>query len=337
MKAAVVGCGEMGRVHALAYAAMPEVELAGVCDLNAGLSSQLGEQTGAPSFDSFESLLAGTEFDVVSLTLPTHLHRDYTRKAADAGKHIICEKPIALSAEDARSMIAYCEERGVRLFVGHVVRFFPDYRHMQRQVADGKLGRIGTLHAKRMGGHPGEARPWFKEADLSGGVIADLMIHDIDFVRWSLGEVKSVYALRRSADLLDYATATLIAESGAVANLEACWGYPGSFYTAAEIAGSAGVVRADSRKSCSLTIHRSAHAASGRAYAETKDSPLVESVYERELRHFIACLRDGTEPAVTAHDALKAIEIAEAALESIRTGRAVFLKHMSAEGKEETL
>ncbi|SDC66316.1 Predicted dehydrogenase [Paenibacillus sp. UNCCL117] len=336
MKAAVVGCGGMGRVHALAYAGMPDVQLTGVCDVNAGLARQLGELAGVPSFDSFDLLLAEAEFDVVSLTLPSHLHREYTIKAADAGKHIICEKPIALSSEDAKAMIDYCAERGVRLLIGHVVRFFPDYRHMHSVVTAGKLGRIGTLHAKRMGGHPGEAKPWFKDMSLSGGVIADLMIHDIDFVRWTLGDIKSVYALGRTSELFDYASVTLVAESGAVANLEACWGYPAPFFTAMEIAGSEGVVRADSRKTSSLHIRQTADPATGRSYVEKTDSPLYEGVYERELNHFISCLRTGAEADVTADDALKAVEIVEAALKSLSTGQAVYMQQQSTASKEET-
>ncbi|MEK8129309.1 Gfo/Idh/MocA family oxidoreductase [Paenibacillus filicis] len=337
MKVAVVGCGGMGRVHALAYAAMPDVELTGVCDTQSGLSCELAEQTGTPAFDSWARLVAEADFDVVSLTLPSHLHREFVKKAADVGKHIICEKPIALSTDDASWMIRYCEERGVRLFIGHVVRFFPDYRHMQRQVAEGRLGRIGTLHAKRMGEHPGEAKPWFKDTARSGGVITDLMIHDIDFVRWTLGEVRSVYALEHTSERLDYAAVTLITESGAVANLEACWGYPAPFYTAVEIAGSEGVVRADSRKTHSLHIRKSTQPASGESFTEAKYSPLYKEVYERELHHFIACLQDGSEPDVTAFDALKALEIAEAALESIRTGKAVLLHPTTAESKGESL
>lgn len=326
MKLAVAGCGGMGRVHAAAYSAMPGVRLAGVCDSDVRLAEELAGATGAEAFESFEAMLDAVRPEVVSIALPSHLHKTYALKAAERGIHIICEKPIALSLDDAREIIDSCERHGVRLMIGHVVRFFPEYVQMKRTVEAGKLGRIGVAHFKRVGAHPGAVRPWFRDETKSGGVIADLMVHDIDFARWAFGEVRSVYCQRRTEELVDYALATLIFENGAVANLEAYWGYPGPFRTAAEIAGSAGVIRSDSAAAQSLQIRKSAAAEQGARFVELPQSPSRESPYSVELEHFIDCIRNGREPIVTAQDALRALEIAHAAGESARTGAAVRLR-----------
>ncbi|MGG1552452.1 Gfo/Idh/MocA family protein [Paenibacillus ferrarius] len=325
MKVAVVGCGGMGRIHAHSYVQMPDVELVGVCDVDNALAEELAATTGALAFTSFEAMLREAEFEAVSLTLPSFLHKPFAIQAAEAGKHVICEKPLALEADDALAMIAACEKHGVQLYVGHVVRFFPEYVGMKQAIDEGKLGRVGVVHAKRIGSHPGDARPWFKDEQKSGGVIADLMIHDIDFFRWALGEVKSVYALNRVTDELDYALVTLHFENGAIANLEAFWGYQGPFQTAVEIAGSRGILRSDSQKSSSLHIVKAPSEGEGRRFAEVPQSPGYHSPYDVELAHFIDCLRHGKAPVVTAQDAYQALEIVLAARESVRTGKAVYL------------
>lgn len=325
MKVAVIGSGGMGRVHATAYAQMPDVELVGVCDIDFGLAEELAKKTNTRAFASFEALMEAVNPDAVSLTLPSHLHKEYAIKSAELGKHVISEKPISLSLEDAQAVMDSCEKNGVRLFVGHVVRFFPEYVQMKKAVESGKLGRIGVAHFKRIGSHPGDVRPWFKDEDKSGGVIVDLMIHDIDYALWAFGEVKSVYCMKHTDGNLDYALTTLLFKSGAVANLEAYWGYPGPFRTAAEIAGTNGVVRSDSANSKSLQIRKSSAASEGGRFVEIPQSPSYQDPYSIELSHFIACIRDNVESIVTARDAFRALEIANAARESARTGRAVLI------------
>ncbi|MFD0674712.1 Gfo/Idh/MocA family protein [Cohnella sp. GCM10027633] len=326
MKVAVVGCGGMGQWHAMSYARMPGVTLVGVCDSEFELAKEAAGKTNTTAYRSFEEMAASVPFDVVSIAVPSYLHRELVAQAAAAGKHVICEKPIALRQEDAEAMIRCCEDNGVRLFVGHVVRFFPEFAQIKRQIDEGVIGKVGVAHARRVGGHPGDVKPWFKEADRSGGVIVDLMVHDIDFMRWALGEVKTVYAMGRTDDRMDYALATLVFESGAVANLEAFWGYPGSFRYSAEFAGSKGLVSTDSMKAQSLQIRRTAEADSGGKVVEIPQSPGFADPYELELAHFLSCIASGAEPIVTARDACKALEIAEAARESIRTGQVVALQ-----------
>ncbi|MDF2836478.1 MAG: oxidoreductase domain protein [Paenibacillus sp.] len=323
MKVAVLGCGGMGGVHADCYAKLADVQLTSVCDLRGEMAEKLAARTGAKAYDSFDRMLEEADFDVISIALPTYLHKEFTIKAAKARKHIICEKPIALAAEDAKEMIAVCEEYGVRLFVGHVVRFFPDYANIIETLESGKLGRPGVAHASRIGGHPGR---WFADDACSGGVIMDLMIHDLDFLRACMGEVVSVYAKNARKEGLDYALVTLRFVNGAVANVESNWGYPGPFHTKAEIAGSKGIIRTNSLKSSSLQIVKQATSADANASVVISESPGFRSPYELQLEHFLACVRDGNKPIVTADDAFKALELALAAKESALTGKVVYLK-----------
>ncbi|WP_168122863.1 Gfo/Idh/MocA family oxidoreductase [Paenibacillus sp. HB172176] len=321
MKVAVLGCGGLGGVHAAAYAAMDEVELTGLCDSNRETAEALSRKTGAPAFESFEQMLEEIECEAVSIALPSFLHKEFTLLAAKARKHIICEKPIALTLEDASEMIACCEEHGVKLFIGHVVRFFPDYVDLKQAIDNGAIGNPAVAHASRIGGHPGR---WYTDASRSGGIIVDLMIHDLDFLRWSLGKVSSVYALHSANAEQEYSLVTLRFASGAVANVEGHWGYPGPFQTKAEIAGDGGVIRADSMKSSSIVIHKK-DSDTGKT-AAVLGSPAYRNPYELQLKHFLDCIRDGSEPIVSAIDARKALELALAADESARTGKVVYLK-----------
>lgn len=332
MKVAIVGCGGLGNVHASCYAKIPGVTVVGVCDAVPELVQKMAERTGAKAYASFDEMLEQSGCEAVSVTLPSHLHKPFSIKAAQAGKHVICEKPIALNLQDAAEMIRVCEENGVRLFVGHVVRFFPEYAQMKAKVAQGAIGRVGVVHAKRIGGHPGARRVWFKDDDKSGGVVLDLMVHDIDFLRWSLGEVRSVYGLRKVEGYVDYASATLIFESGAVANVEAYWGYNGPFTTAVEIAGSGGLLRSDSSKSISLHVRKAARDEKAGPFVEVPQSPGYQSPFEREIAHFVECIRDNKPSIVTAQDAYKALEIGLAIGESASTGKAVYLNASAGEG-----
>ncbi|MFD0710849.1 Gfo/Idh/MocA family protein [Paenibacillus sp. GCM10027626] len=325
MKVAVIGCGGMGHAHALSYAEMPGVELVGVCDMVPEMAQALAERAGTRAFTSLEEMNAQVNPDLVSVTVPSFLHKGVVKQLAEAGKHIVCEKPIALTVADAEEMQQICEANNVRLFVGHVVRFFPEYAQAKQQVSEGLIGNVGVIHAKRAGSHPGDTKAWFKDMDKSGGVIVDLMIHDIDYARWIAGEVKSVYALGKCDDNMDYALVTLIFENGAVANLESYWGYPGSFHSKAEIAGSKGIISLDSLKSSSLQIRKQQTEAEARQFVEIPQSPTHLSPTYRELEHFVSCVRNNSEPLITVQDACKALEIANAAVESIRTGKAVML------------
>ncbi len=332
MKVAIVGCGGMGSIHASCYMSIPDVTVVGVHDIDPDAMRALSERTGATAYETFAELLEHSGCEAVSVATPSHLHKTFAVQAAEAGKHVISEKPIALALEDAEEMILSCERNGVRLFVGHVVRYFPEYAQAKSKVESGELGRIGVVHAKRAGAHPGDRRPWFKDAAQSGGVALDLMIHDLDYLRWTLGEVRSVYGLHRVEDALEYASATLVFESGAVANAEAYWGYPGPFHTAFEIAGSRGVVRNDSLKSASLHVRKAAVKAEKATFVEVPQSPGYHSPYELELRDFVDCIRTGRQPEVTARDAVKALELALAVMESANTGRAIAFDRNEKEG-----
>lgn len=330
MKVAVIGCGIMGRTHANAYNQLQDAELVGVCDFVEEVARKEAETFNTTPYFSFEEMVKEAKPEVVSICLPTHLHKEYVMKAADLGIHVICEKPIAPTLEESREMIAYCEAKGVRLFVAHVVRFFPSYKNISNKVKAGAVGSLGVIHTKRIGSHPGALKPWYKDISKSGGVIMDLMIHDLDYVRSIAGDVKSVYAIGRTTDDVDYALVTLRFENGAIANLEAFWGYPGAFTTAVEVSGNKGVIRFNSADSATVKVRKAADPSTGTDAIAKDLSPHLHDPYYYELQNFLNSISSGEPSEVTAEDGYEAVRLSLAALESLRTGKAISMNGFGA-------
>ncbi|NOU96919.1 gfo/Idh/MocA family oxidoreductase [Paenibacillus sp. LMG 31456] len=321
MKIAIVGCGTADNVHASCLMKLPQVEVVGVFDLQEKAAKQLADTCGTIPYTSFDQMISEAKPDVISICAPASLHKEYTLKAAQNGKHVICTTPIATNLLDAQEMIDACHTYGVRLFVGNDVRFSPNYANLKREIKAGAIGKVGVAHMKRTGPYPELSA---SSANASN-VITDLMIFDIDFVRSVLGEVKSVYALNRKKDQHDYALITLRFLSGAIVNLEGYLGHPERPVVAVDFAGNGGIIRFNSNEMSSLSIRK----APGQI-KESDSSIPVNEMNISQLKTFIDCIRNEKEAAVTAYDAYKALEIALAAVQSAQTGVPVHMDYVTA-------
>jgi UDP-N-acetylglucosamine 3-dehydrogenase len=326
MRVGIVGAGTMGSVHADSHREAGHTVVA-IYDLRPEAAASVAGGVGAAVAPSFEALLADPTIQVIDICLPTYLHREYVEAAAKAGKHVICEKPLALTLADARAMIETCQQAGVHLYVAHVVRFFPDYQRARELVAAGKVGAPGVIRTTRGGGYPTAWQDWYADKKRSGTLIMDLIIHDFDWLRWTFGEVERVFAkslATRTAERLDYALVTLRFRSGAIAHVEGSWAHTGFKY-GFEIAGQDGILEFDSSKVQPVVISQRTAQQTGAVGVAVPESPLRESPYTTELRHFVRCIQNGEPPLVTAYDAYKALEISLAALESAQSGQPVTL------------
>jgi UDP-N-acetylglucosamine 3-dehydrogenase len=311
----------MGGVHLSAYANIPGVEVVGVADARLESAVVGAEMAGARPYASYDELVAAEDVEVVDVCLPTAFHRDLAVEAAGDGKHVILEKPIARTIEDAREILDAFSGEGPRLFVGHVVRFFPEYVAIKEKIEAGDLGTVGVVRTSRRSPFLLGWNDWYADWRVSGGVLLDLVIHDFDFLRWTLGEVERVYArglLGREYNRLDYALVTLRFESGAIAHVEGHWGYPGPFNYSIEVAGSRALLTADSTEPATLEMIREPDAPDGVPDLASGTSP-----YEIELTHFIHCITTGEQSVVEGRDAYEALRISLAATESVLTGRPV--------------
>jgi predicted dehydrogenase len=227
-------------------------------------------------------------------------------------------------------MITACEAGGVRLFLAHVVRFFPEYARAKAILDSGRLGRPGVIRTVRGGNYPApDTQNWYVDFEQGGGVILDMLIHDIDYARWCFGDVTRVFARGLTfSDVqeADHVLAILRFANGAIGHLEGSWAFPtGNFRTRLEIAGDGGLLEVDSldRSSINLTLHRQEKTQT--AGVPVPESPMhpTDDPYYREIAHFFTCLESGEPFMVSPQDGLEALRIALASIASLRTGRPI--------------
>ena len=357
MRVGIVGAGFMGVVHAAAWAAT-NATVTGVLPGPATPREQVTDRLGLPVYADLPALLG--DVDVVDVCAPTDVHHELVLAAAAAGRNVICEKPLARTVAQGEAMVAACRDAAVTLLVGHVVRFFPEYAATKAAVDRGDVGTPAVLRLSRSSFQPRRptdsfasretrggptASNWYLDEARSGGLVLDLMIHDLDFARWVAGDVASVYAKRvrsaHAAAQTDHALAILRHRNGALSHVEASWAYPPPvFRTSGEIAGTTGLLTFDSDASAPVRTFLVRRSRSDARFAEPgsakflvrrsrseagdvglPSSPLREAPHTTQIRHFADVLRGDAEPIVSARDGLEALRLAAAAAESTRTGR----------------
>ena len=225
LKVGLVGCGFMGSMHANVYATIDEASLVGVFDSNQERGTAFADKHGIKAFASFEELLG--EVEAVDICLPTYLHKEFTLKAAQAKKHVLCEKPMALSVEDAEAMKAACEENNVRLMIAHCIRFWPEYAMLKQIALTGNLGELLSINMTRYGEFPHWGSDnWLADESKAGGGALDMHIHDTDFALYLLGEPKEVFS-RGTVDEKGVSHIfSTFAYDKAVCHLEGGWNMP---------------------------------------------------------------------------------------------------------------
>ena len=314
LRVGVIGTGFAGSTHARACVGLPGVELRAIAAATVAEAEPLARELGARIAPDAAALCASDDVDLVVVASPTYLHAEQVIAAAEAGKHVFCEKPIARTRDDAEAMVRACSAAGVRLAVGHVVRFFPEYRRAKELIDSGALGRIALARLSRGTLSVGAARAWYLDPAKSGGVVLDLMLHDLDVLRWWLGEPARVYG-RRIGDggALDYAVATVRYDDRPIAQLEASWAEHSGFRTAFALRGDRGLLEHDSRAASPLVVQSAAGDATG---AVIPTPTLRETPYRRQLRDLAERLSRGEPPLVDGREGLRSLALGLAVIES---------------------
>lgn len=204
----LVGLGFMGMIHYLAYQRLRGVKVAAVCEQdpvrragdwrsikgNFGPPGELMDLSGVAQYAELDAMLADPALDLIDVCLPTALHAGAAIKALQAGRHVLCEKPIALRPDDAAAMVAAAEKAGRLLMIGHVLPFFPEYRFAYDAIAGGKYGRLLGGHFKRIISDP-LWMPRYYDPRVIGGPMLDLHVHDAHFIRLVCGMPRSVQCI----------------------------------------------------------------------------------------------------------------------------------------------
>ena len=318
IRVGLVGAGFMAETHLEAYRNGDDATVAAVASPNTADSFVAEQGIDAETYADVGAMLDNGNVDAIDVCSPTPTHRRYVEAALERELPVLCEKPIAGTLADARAMARAADEAEVPLMIGHVLRFFPQYRTARESVQSGDIGAPGVARARRLSPFPEWGHgDWYRTG--SGGPLVDLAIHDFDFLRWTFGEVERAFA--RSTDAEDpHVHAVLRFENGAVGHVEGSWAQPEGtdLESELELAGEDGLIELGDG---APLVHKTA---GGR----TVESPLAAGGYRRQLEAFAECVREGTDPPVTADDAIEALRIALAARQSVADGDPVAVREV---------
>ena len=303
----------MGVTHMNAYFDLPHVELAAICSHNAralsGDFSQIGGNFDHPSvqhdlsairkYSRVDDLLADPDVDAIDICLPTEFHANVACAALSSGKHVFCEKPMALTAADCERMIQASEAHNRVLMIGQVLRFWPEYIYLQKFASSGEYGPVRSATFVRRCGIP-DWSGWLPDETRSGGAIFDLLIHDVDQILLLFGVPDRVVAKRMGGP--DTVAASLLYANGPEVRLQGGWFASGSPFSMSF------QIRADHAL---LELTSDGLYLSDRTGRRNKIQLPEENPFRSEIGYFVECCGNHASPIrCLPRDSAKAVEIA---------------------------
>ena len=318
LKIGVIGLGFFGSRHARIYADHPAAELIAVCDSDPARTSLVADETGAQRFHDLHALLALPELDAVSICLPDRLHEEAPVAAAEAGKAILLEKPLAHESAVARRVVAAIEKSGVRFMVGHLLRFDPRYVQTFHAAAPEKLGTPIHLRAKRNG-----VRATAKRLGSSSSILFYMGVHDVDAMQWiARSRINRVYA--QKVELLgtgneDALYAVVNFDNGAIGNIDYSWAWPdglmNGFRSSLEIVGTKSAAYLDCADQGFYVVEEDG-TSGGDTHLWPEINERITGDLADELNHFVKATLSGAPYVQHYSEALDAIPVLDALAQS---------------------
>jgi myo-inositol 2-dehydrogenase / D-chiro-inositol 1-dehydrogenase len=341
-KIALLGAGFIADIHMESYERfVPDAEVVAVYSRSPKRLEAFTKKYHIPkSFTDLESAIRESDGDVVDICIPNCLHHRAVLAAAKAEKHVIIEKPFAMTLEEADEMIAACKETGVKLMYAEELCFAPKYERVRKLVSENAIGPVYML--KQSEKHSGPHSDWFYDVNQSGGgVLMDMGCHGLAWFRWMLGgnpKVVSVYAtmntfLHKGRTRGEDNSVTIVEfENGVLGVCENSWARHGGMDDRVEVYGTGGVIYADLfHGNAALTYSEKGYgyalekAGTTQGWTFTIFEEAFNQGYPQELKHFIECVREDKQPLVTGEDGRAVLEMMYAAYKSAGTGAKVKL------------
>lgn len=337
IRLALVGCGRISRNHFEAIKRHPdECELVAVCDNNARVLEQIAASTGVTPYHTIDDLLQGSNADAVILTTPSGLHSGQAIKVAQAGRHVITEKPMATRWEDGKRMVAACDAAGVRLFVVKQNRHNATLQLLKKAVTDKRFGKIHMVNLNVFWTRPQEyydSAAWRGTWEYDGGAFMNQASHYVDLLEWLIGPVESLHAytatLERNIEVEDTGVLSLRWRNGALGSLNVTMlTYPQNLEGSITILGEKGTVRIGGVAVNEVQTWDFAEPTADDADIRTA-SYQTTSVYGFGHAHYydnvLQVLRGQAEPQTDGREGLKTLEILIATYLSARDGKRIAL------------
>ena len=328
LKVAVIGCGSIAKNrHLIEYAANGYADITAVCDIVEDRVIEAAEAYGATAYTDYELLLENENVDIVSICLPNYLHAPVSIAALEANAHVLCEKPMATTREEAEAMIKAAEANGKKLMIAHNQRFVSSHQKARDFIAKGEAGKIYSFRTTF--GHGGPEtwsadgmNSWFFDKEKAIiGAMGDLGVHKTDLLRYVLGEEFVEVAAfvetsaKENATVDDNATLILKTESGVIGTLAASWAYTAEDNSTI-IYGEKAILRLEDDHVNNLVI-------------QYKTGEVVkyelEAIQSNEdggqsstgvIDHFVEAIRNDTEPLIDGNEGMKSLDVILGALKS---------------------
>lgn len=325
MNIALVGIGKIGQRHLNIWSQLDDVEVVGIVVRNEGKAKEIEEAFAIKTYRNITELLQQQAVDAFDICTPPDTHLTLVQQAAEAGKHIIISKPLAITGQEAEEIVRICERYQVQLLVGHTLRFFPEYANAQQQIQNGAIGRPGVIRMSRGVPYPSRDSDWYTNDQRSGGLFVDLGVHEFEWILSTFGEVERVMArhikkVENTKTPIEYGLVMMRLVDGTVVHIELSWAetkYRASF----ELAGNKGMISYDHDEAnpVNFDIHHEEDR------IDLPKSMLREDPYVRQLKHFQDCLKGKMDAIISPAHAVAAIQIAEAARKSAVEGQPVYV------------
>jgi len=336
----LIGAGFTGRLHAKGYLETPNVELVAVAAKTRVSAEKFCKEYGMKAwYTDYMNLIKRKDIDAVSICLPNKFHAPATIAAAEAGKHVMCEKPMAITMEEADKMIKAADKAGVKLFIAETVRFVPSFVRVKELIEEGAIGKVFMFKAHSS--HSGPHSLHFLDPEMAGGgVLIDLAIHYVDLFRWYTNkEVERVYAemetFEKDTELEDNGI-MFLRYKGGIGNITASWTTKGEISARVEVFGTEGSIFSSGHgHTFSPTF---VFSDKGYGYVAEKTelsrgwtfpvhSKIEQLPYTEETKHFVKCILQDKKPLVDGEEGKKDLEVVLAAYESVRKEKPVKLTH----------
>lgn len=326
----VIGVGWFGEFHARLYKQIASANLIGVCDLDYQKAKRVAETLNVKAYESMEALINDPGIDAVDICTSDQFHLAPALAASKAGKHMLIEKPLAMSLTDCDQIIASSKAAGVKLMVAHILRFNQRYVEAKELIKQGRIGDVKHFYARR--NNPRAAARRLGDRCGEHTIIYHNAVHDIDIMNWLAdSQVNEAYAIYQSGELAsegypisDTVLSTLKFANGAMAIMENCWIYPDSYPTLVdamtEVTGSQGKITLDFSNKGGICVDRS-----GMKYFENSYWPEIYGMVcgdlHMELEIFLDCILKDIDVPVTGIDGRNAVAGVEAIVASLKSGK----------------
>jgi UDP-N-acetyl-2-amino-2-deoxyglucuronate dehydrogenase len=340
LKFALVGCGRIAKRHSelLGLGQIPNATLSAVCDIDEAKAQKLASQFGVPAFTDMHRMMTDADVDVVVILTESGRHAEHTCALAKYGKHIVVEKPMALSLDDADAMIRVCDLAGIKLFVVKQNRFNVPVVQLRKALEQGRFGKLvlGTVRVRWSRDQKYyDQDSWRGTWALDGGVLTNQASHHVDLLEWMMGDVESVYAMTTTAlvniESEDTAVVALRFRNGALGVIEATTAVrPKDLEGSVSVLGEGGSVEIGGFAVNQMKTWQFTQPTAGDEDVIAKYSVNPPNVYgfghQAYYEHVVDCILNRKTQLVDGLQGRKSLELISAIYESVETGQEVHLR-----------